>query len=151
MSTNDNETGSHRTSRWRRFGIYAAILIAVFLLGFVPMWLRARNRAAERDTAQRALRLSKMENDLAAGVINARRGEYEPARQAASGFFTSPRIQCDNSAELADFTVAQCNSTRPLLDQRDNLITLLARSDPAAADRLTESYVLYKKAMGVSQ
>jgi hypothetical protein len=35
------------------------------------------------------------------------------------------------------------------LAQRDELITLLARSDPASADRLTNLYVAYEKAMNV--
>jgi hypothetical protein len=34
------------------------------------------------------------------------------------------------------------------MNQRDDLITLLARSDPAAADRLTELYMSFRKAMG---
>lgn len=148
MSTEENESNSRRVLPWRRIVSYAAVLLLVFLLGFVPMWLSARGRTKERDTALRELRLSKMENDLGAAVINARRGEYEQARQSASSFLTSLRMQCDNTAELADLTAAQCSATKPLMDRRDDLITLLARSDPASADRVTEMYVLYKKAMG---
>jgi hypothetical protein len=136
-----------RVSLWRRVGIYALILVVVFLLGLVPMWLSARSRARERDEARRELRLSRLENDIASAVINSRRGEYEPARQATSRFFTSLRDQCDTSVEPSDLTRAQCETVRPALDQRDELITLLARSDPAAADRLTQLYVLYQNAM----
>ena len=149
MSSNEVETSSRRGVPWRRFLIYAAVLGVVFLLGLVPMWLTARTRAKERDEARRELRFSNMENDLSAAVINARRGEYEPARQATSSFFTALRAQCDASTEPSDMTRAQCDSVRPALDQRDELITLLARSDPASADRLTEMYVLYQKAMSV--
>ncbi|HET8783934.1 MAG TPA: hypothetical protein VFM63_16090 [Pyrinomonadaceae bacterium] len=136
-----------RVNPWRRIGIYALILVAVFLLGLVPMWLSARSRARERDEARRELRLSKLENDIGSGAINARRGEYEPARQATSRFFTSLRDQCDTSVEPSDLTRAQCETFRPALDQRDELITLLARSDPASADRLTQLYVSYQNAM----
>ena len=149
MSSNEGETITRRGLPWQRFAIYAVILGLVFLLGLVPMWLTARTRAKERDDARRELRLSDMENDLSAAVINARRGEYEPARQSTSSFFTALRAQCDVSTEPTDVTRAQCETVRPALDQRDELITLLARSDPASADRLTEMYVLYQKAMTV--
>jgi len=147
MSSDELQTTSRRVSPLRRFAIYALILVVVFLLGLVPMWLNARNRAKERDDARRELRLSEMKNDLSAAVINSRRGDYEPARQATSKFFTSLRAQCDISTEPSDLTRAQCEALRPALDKRDEMITFLARSDPASADRLTEMYVLYEKAM----
>jgi hypothetical protein len=147
MSSDERETISHRVSPWRRVAIYALILVVVFLLGLVPMWLTARNRAKERDEAKRELRLSKTENDLGAAVINARRGEYELARQAISRVFTSLQAQCDVSTAPSDLSRAQCEALRPALGQRDELITFLARSDPASADRLTQMYVSYTKAM----
>ena len=149
MTSDEREAISHRDNRWRRVGIYALVLVVVFLLGLVPMWWTARNRAKERDDAKRELRLSKIENDLGAAVINARRGEYEPARQATSRVFTSLQGQCALSTEPSDLTRAQCDALRPVLDQRDELVTLLARSDPASADRLTQMYVSYMKAMSV--
>ena len=149
MSSDEPETISRRDSPWRRFAIYALIVVVAFMVGLVPMWLTARNRANERDAARRDLRLSEMENDLSAAVINARRGEYEAARQATSRFFTTVRAQCDASSEQSDLTRAQCDALRSALDQRDELITLLARSDPASADRLTEIYVAHEKAMSV--
>lgn len=148
MSSDERETITRRESPLRRFAIYAAILVVVFLLGLVPMWLTSRSRAREREAALRELRVSKMENDLSSAVINARRGEYEPARQAASRFFTSLGTQCDASTTPSDLTRDHCEVLRPALGQRDEAITLLARSDPASADRLTNIYVLYQKALG---
>src|SRR5688572_17883404 len=70
----------------RRVGIYAAVLLVVFLMGFIPMWLKADERASNLAAAQRELRLLQAQNTLASAVIDARRAEYEPARQAASNF-----------------------------------------------------------------
>lgn len=131
----------------RRIIIYAAVLIAVFLLGLVPMWLIARERGADRDAAERNLRLCRLENDLASAAVEARRGEYERARLAASNFFTSLLEQVDEVGRSSDLTVAERESLRPLLSQRDDLITLLARSDPAAADRLSELYRAFNEAI----
>ena len=131
----------------RRLIIYAIVLLAVFLIGLVPMWLVARGRATERDSAQHQLRLCQLENSLSSAALDARRGEYERARQASSEFFTSLREQVDLESEPSDLTSEQRNSLRPMLNQRDDLITLLARSDPASADRLAEMYMLFRKAM----
>jgi len=150
MSSDERATIHDRANPLRRFGVYALILVVVFLLGLVPMWLSSRTVAKERDAAQRDLRLSKMENDLSSAVINSRRGEYELARQASSRVFTALGAQCGSSATKSDLPGSQCEALRPVLAQRDELITLLARSDPASADRLTDLYVLYQKAMGVA-
>ena len=131
----------------RRFIIYGGVLLVGFLLGFVPMWLKARQSAAGLAAAEHRLFLVGVQHDLASAAIDARRGEYEPARQATSQFFTSVRAEIDEG-EASDLTQAQRQGVTPLLAERDELITLLARSDPAAADRLSELYVKYRAAMG---
>jgi hypothetical protein len=131
---------------WRRVGIYAALALALVLLGAVPMWVAGWQNAAEREAAQHELRLSQMENRLSAAIINAQRGDYEPARQTASDFFTSLRDQIDRGAQ-SDLSNTQREALKPLLAQRDDIITLLARNDPAAADRLSDMYVAYRKTM----
>lgn len=147
MSTSEPVSRRADGTTGRRIAVYAVVLLVVFLLGLIPMWLAARGRAAERDTAQRDLRLCRLENNLLSAAIESRRGEYERARVAASTFFTSLREQVDLNESSADLTAQQREGLRPLLNQRDDLITLLARSDPAAADRLAEMYVSFRKAM----
>ena len=149
----DVEPGSHRvtpvgrsTPLVRRFIIYAGVLLFGFLLGFVPVWMQARASAARLADAERRLTLVGMQGDLASAAIDARRGDYEPARQAVSQFFTSLRAEIDKG-DSSYFTQAQRAGVQPLLAGRDEVITLLARSDPAAADRLSELYVAYRKAV----
>ena len=131
----------------RRVGIYAALLFVGFLLGCIPMWLKARESASSLATASHQLTLARMQNVLASAVIDARRGDYEPARQATSQFFSSLRAETDRG-EASTLTTAQRDGVQPLFTPRDEIITLLARSDPAAADRLAELYVSYRKIMG---
>ena len=131
---------------WQRIGLYLCLAVAFFLLGLVPMALRARDYAEEREAAQHEVRLKQMETQLAAAVINADRGEYEPARQTASDFFTSLRSQIDRGSE-SDLSSFQRDKLKVLLTQRDDVITLLARSDPAAVNRLSDMYVSYQKTM----
>ena len=150
----DVESGSHRstpevrsTPLARRLIIYAGVLLVGFLLGFVPVWLQARASAGRLAVAERRLTLAGMQGNLASAAIDARRGDYEPARQAVSQFFTSLRAEIDKG-DTSGFTQPQRAGAQQLFDGRDEVITLLARSDPASADRLSDLYVAYRKAVG---
>ena len=135
-----------KNARVQRFAIYATVVVAAFLLGFVPMWLAARTSANERNAAQQALRLTQIENTLAAATIQARRGDYEPAREAASTFYTNLRAELDRAD--SGFAVPPRDALQALLADRDQMITLLARSDPAAAERLANTYISYRQTAG---
>ncbi len=128
----------------RRVGPYAAVLLAGLLLGFVPTWLKSRACADSLAASEQQLGLARIRNTIASAALDARRGEYEPARQSASQFFTSLRAEADKGA-ASSLNEAQRNGVEPLFAQRDEIITLLARSDPASADRLSELYVAYRK------
>ena len=130
----------------KRIGLYLGVALFVFLLGLVPMWLKAREAASQRDAARRELRLSQMHGTLASAVIDARRGEYEPARQTVSDFFTALRTQID-AGEDSTLTAPQREAAAPLLARRDGVITLLARGDPASAEQLSDVYVSYRQAV----
>lgn len=110
------------------------------------MWLRVHEKAGDLAVVQRELGLSRMTNSLSESVIDARRGNYEPARQTASEFFSALRNQVDNEGSQA-LSTNQRQSLKSLLTQRDDIITLLARGDPVAADRLSDFYVAYRKIM----
>jgi hypothetical protein len=128
----------------KKIGLYAIGLVAGFLLGFIPMWLTARERGHQLAEAQQELKLARMENMLAAAAIYGRRGDYEPARQSASDFFTA--LQTETGQETGStLTQAQRDGMKPVFAQRDDIITLLARSDPASADRLSDLYVAYRQ------
>jgi hypothetical protein len=133
-----------QTSLLRRIGIYAAVVIFVFLLGLVPMWLKARACSSSLEAAENQLNMARIQNALASAVIDARRGDYEPARQEASQFFTSAGAEVDKG-DASNFTRAQRDGLQPLFARRDEIITLLARSDPAAADKLSDLYAAYRK------
>jgi hypothetical protein len=151
-STNQDEPRSPSSSnsiwqnkRVRRLIVYTAVLLAVFLAGLVPMWLRSRTHERERDAAQASLRISNLQNSLANAAIDARRGEYEPARQAASDFFTNLGNQFARERDSV-FNKAQRDVLRTMFETRDDTITLLARSDPASADRLVDLYTKFRQA-----
>ena len=91
-----------------------------------------------------------MRSALSAAALDARRGDYEPARKSMSDFFTNLSSELDRSEDSA-LDQTQKEAVRPLLTQRDEIITLLARSDPAAADRLSNLDASYRKATDSAQ
>lgn len=129
---------------WKRIALYVSLSLGFFLLGFAPMWFRTTRAIEQRDAAQRGVRLAQLQNTVAAAVIEVQRGQYEPARQLTSDFYTNLRRQVDGNSGSV-FTSSQREGLRSLLAERDELITLLARSDPAATDRLFVVYSTYNK------
>lgn len=129
---------------WKRVALYATLSLGFFLLGFAPMWFKATRASEQRDAAQRAVRLAQLQNTLSAALIEVQRGQYEPARQLTSDFYTDLRRQIETDSGSL-FMPAQREGLRSLLTERDELITLLARSDPAATDRLFAVYSAYNK------
>lgn len=138
-----NETGAAagKSEMLKKAAIVGAIALVAFLLGFLPMWLSARTHENERDAAIKTLRPSVLQNTLATATINARRGEYERARQQTSDFYTDLRAELES--EQSAFNNEQIKSAQPILAQRDETITQLARNDAAAADRLSDLYFAF--------
>ena len=139
-----SRTFDRSEKRSSRLPIYAAILLSVFLLGFIPTCLVARRRGLERDTAQTALRISNLQNSLGNAIVDARAGNYELSRQGASDFFSNLTTELERGSI---FNAGQQTQLRSLLQERDEAITSLARSDPYSADRLTKLYNQYREAL----
>jgi len=135
-----------KTTLMRRVTLYAVLLLVAFLLGFIPMWWKSRECSGSLSEAEHQLSLARLQNALASAVIDARRGDYEPARQAASDFFTYVRAETDRG-DASALSPAQREGVLPLLTRRDEIITLLARSDPVSAERLSDLHVSYRKIM----
>lgn len=126
--------------------LVAVIAIAAFLAGLIPSWLNAKTSRQELQAAKGRASLDQIKISLGAAAIQARRGDYEIARQETSRFFTSLLDETNRGTRSA-LSPAQRERVAPLFAQRDELITLLARGDPASAERLSDLYVAYAKAV----
>jgi hypothetical protein len=56
----------------RGVGIEAVLLLVVFLLGFVPMWLKSREAASRLSEAERHLNLARIQNAMASAAVDSR-------------------------------------------------------------------------------
>jgi len=144
MNTDAQSKPVNSTPWLRQVSFFTTLLAATFLLGFVPMWLKSRQYARSLFEAERQLSMARIHNALISAVIEVWQKNYEPARQAASDFFTFLRIETDKGDEAA-LSPAQRQDVQLLFSQRDEIITLLAQSEPAAVGRLAELYELYRK------
>ncbi len=61
-------------------------------------------------------------------------------------FYTNLRAELDRGEAV--FSAAQREALHSQLSQRDQMITLLARSDPAVAERLADAYASYRQTAG---
>ena len=143
MSENWQPKPVKASHQMRSFIIYVALLVLAFLAGLVPMWLSSRECSSSLADAERQSSLVRMENSLASAAIDAQRGDYETARQAASDFFTSLRTETSNGVESA-LSQTEMAGLQPLLARRDEIITLLARGVATSADLLSDLYASYR-------
>jgi hypothetical protein len=140
--TRKHEGTSTHSNVWLKWLIGAAVIVLAFLIGFVPMWLSNRQLTADLASRQKDLRRSRIQSTLTAATIFARRGEYETARQNTSSFFTELRGEIDKGDAGVLNEQERIGVNRVLAD-RDEIITLLSRNDPASGERLSNLYVEY--------
>lgn len=122
--------------------IRIGLLLLAFLLGFVPMWISNRQLSADLSTRDKELHRSRVRNSLTAATIYARRGEYETARQNTSNFFTEVRSEMDKG-DAGILNEQERIGLNRVMAERDEVITLLSRNDPSAAERLSNVFVEY--------
>ena len=128
----------------KRLISYSLLALVFFLLGFLPVWANSLGNANTLTTAKNQLSLAQMQNSLATAVIDVQHGDYAPALQAASSFFTDLRAETDRGGASA-LSAAQITAVQPIFAQRDEIIALLARNDPAAGPRLSDLYTAYRQ------
>jgi hypothetical protein len=127
----------------RRVILYATLALVFFLLGFIPTWLKSRDATAGLSAAEQQISLARIQNELGSAAIDAQRGDYEPALQSTSRFFSALRAETGNHSTSA-FSADQIAAVEPLFAKQDDLITLLARHDPASSQRLSDLYASYR-------
>jgi hypothetical protein len=129
--------------RFTTYGLIALAALIVFLAGFVPMWMRADSLSRQRDAARHEHRVLELQLALANAAIDIRRGEYEQARLSTAAFFQGLNEELTRpDSKLEEVNRAELDQ---MVAQRDDIITLLARSDPASAERLTDLYFAFRK------
>lgn len=130
---------SSKIGQWRQ---YATVFVAGLLLAALPLAFFLFQTTRDRNAISLDLRAASLELSLVRATVLARNGDYSTARDEASSFFTSARTEVDRQSDTLD--TAHTTALKNLLLERDPVITLLARSDPASAERLAQLYLSYR-------
>jgi hypothetical protein len=72
MSEDMHPKSNKATHFMRGVVIEAVLLLVVFLLGFIPMWLKSRESASRLSEAERHLNLARIQNALASAAVDTR-------------------------------------------------------------------------------
>ena len=123
---------------------YVICFLVGLLIGLIPIGVRLFQTQRERDALQQQLRVAHLEMNLSSAAVLARHGDYTAARDAASRFFAEARTAVDSEDDA--LTAAQLAHLQAALNDRDPMISLLTRADPAAAERLTTMSVALRSA-----
>ena len=129
-------------SRSKLIALFVALVLAAFLIGFLPQWFRARGLAEELEEVRFELEMAQLEGLLGAALAEAGRSNYERARQLLTQFY--PELQ-DNLAQVED--PADRRALQGILNQRDEIVTLLSRAEPESMQRLLLLYTQYFSAI----
>jgi hypothetical protein len=135
---------SASTSRSKQLKAYAMTFLAGLLIAAIPLGISLIRTQGERETSRQQLRLVNLEINLASAAVMARHGDYTAARDAANRYFSDARAAVDGGDEM--LTPAQSAYLQSALAERDALIALLSRGDPAGVERSTTMYVEHRKA-----
>lgn len=129
--------------RLKQIKAYGIWFLAGLLIGLLPAAVRLLQTQRERDSLQQQLAVAHLEMNLAGAALMARHGDYTAARDAASQYFSDAGRAADGGDTLS---AAQLTYLQSALAERDALISLLARGDPAGAERSTAMYVAHRAA-----
>lgn len=116
--------------------VYALVLIGVFLLGFLPSYVRASGLQAELRQSADELRRAQVRDLAAMASVQAAQKNYGLAAQTTSDFFNRVR-----EAAGATDNAARRQALENLMKDRDSITAALAKGDPAAVQMLQSMYL----------
>lgn len=128
----------------KRVIIWTVVLVAIFLIGFVPAYTRANSLQSELDTAQHELNMARLRDQVSLTYFEAADKNYGLAIETSTRFF-------DRVRELAPrVNPAAREAFNGLLGYRDKITASLAKADPAALDQLRDLYAKTRQATGTA-
>lgn len=127
----------------RRIEIWAAVVIVVFLAGFLPQFLRARSLDRQLAEARQKERLCDVRDLLGAVFLQTTLKNYGVASDGVSRFFNQAR------AVANDTESPEVRSTlEKLLSRRDEVTAKMARAAPEVYGDVQEMYRTLLEATG---
>lgn len=128
-----------KSSRLKTALVAALLMVAAFLLGYIPKSIEASRAAEALRTQERELRLATLHRTLGVASHEAMRNNYPAAADAAHTFFDG----CREAVDELDFNARP--RTRLALDayakSAPEVLTQLNLGNPAMKERLASLYL----------
>ena len=119
----------------KKIGIWSVVLIAVFLLGYLPATMNSQRAQVQRSDLEYKLRLAELRSQLGMSSYEANRNNFANAAQFSSEFFDGLRNIVDATR---DETLKQ--KLQAVLSRRDEITTNLAEANPVVKEKLSQMY-----------
>jgi len=145
-TTSTTKKGGSRVLRllaWTALIVLVGAVLGIGLPNYSAMRTKSSQMAKDLDQAQRQLRVERLELKLARAALAARHGDYKAAGQSLTNFFGLMSREFERG-EGSALPADAFYDLQPLVEQRDSLVALVGKSDPTAADKLTEAYSLFR-------
>ncbi len=127
----------------KKVAVAAVVLVAVFLAGFLPQFLKRNSLESQWQEATRQNREAQVRDLAAFAYVQASQKNYGLAAQTASDFFG--RVQ----QLAAERPGAARRPLEEILGWRDKITAELAKGDPAALGDLQTVYLKTRGATGL--
>lgn len=110
-------------------------MIMVFLLGYIPSWLKTRSVQEQNSRLEYKLKLAELHGRLGMMSYEANRNNYANAAQFSTAFFSDLRKVADDTESG---TLKQ--KVQPILSRRDEITANLAEPNPGVKEKLAQMY-----------
>lgn len=125
--------------RWlsnpKKLVVGAGVLIFVFLLGFIPSCMSARNAQGRNTQLEHKLTLADLHIRFGMTSYEANRNNYASAAQPSTEFFNGLKETINTTGDEPLKQKLQAMSTR-----RDEITTNLAQADPGVKEKLAQMF-----------
>lgn len=129
------KTAGGQSSRLKKLGIAAVVLVVVFLLGYVPSYWNARSTEKERARLEQQLSLARLHSQLGMVSFEVNRNNYFNAADYSNKFFNGLKTTVNNVSDAALKEKLQAVSA-----SRDKITAYLAKADPAVKETIAQMY-----------
>ena len=130
-----SQAGDRTVSAPKKTIFMLILLAAVFLLGYVPSWWKARSAETQRALLEDRLNLARLHSLLGMMSFEANRNNYHNAAEFSNRFFDSLKSVIDGTGDTELKEKLQSVGAN-----RDNITAYLAKADPAVKDILAQMY-----------
>lgn len=127
----------------QRIIVWAVVVIAVFLIGFVPQYVRASRLDSELRGAQQAASFADLRDLVALAYVQANEKNYGLAAETSAQFFNRARELANESRDAS-----RRKALEGLLVARDKITAELAKGDAAAIGDLGQLLHQARRATG---